>query len=50
MSVAVVDKVGYDRLSQETASRLFAAAFSRLGLDLARIGEVSVVSTSSSGT
>ena len=42
MSVAVVDKVGYDRLSQETASRLFAAAFSRLGLDLARIGEVSV--------
>jgi len=42
MFVAVVDEVGYDRLSQQTASRIFAAAFSRLGLDLARIGEVSV--------
>ena len=42
MSVAVVDEVGYDGLSEETASRLFAAAFSRLGLDLDRIGEVSV--------
>ena len=42
MFVAVVDEVGYDRLSQQTASRIFAAAFSRIGLDLARIGEVSV--------
>jgi len=42
MSVAVVDKVGYDGLSQETASRLFVASFSHLGLDLDRIGEVSV--------
>jgi probable rRNA maturation factor len=42
MSVAVVDEVGYDRLDQETASRLFAATFSRLGLELDQIGEVSV--------
>ena len=42
MSVAVVDEVGYDSLSEETASRLFAAAFSHLGLDLDKIGEVSV--------
>jgi len=42
MSVAIVDEVGYDGLSEETASRLFAASFSRLGLDLGRIGEVSV--------
>ena len=42
MSVAVVDEVGYDRLDQETACRLFAAAFSKLGLDLDQIGEVSV--------
>jgi probable rRNA maturation factor len=42
MSVAVVDEVGYDGLSEETASRLFAASFSRLGFDLGRIGEVSV--------
>jgi probable rRNA maturation factor len=42
MPVAVVDEVGYDRLDQETASRLFAAAFSRLGLNLDQIGEVSV--------
>ena len=42
MPVAVVDEVRYDRLSQETASRLFGATFSRLGLDLDRIGEVSV--------
>jgi probable rRNA maturation factor len=42
MPVAVVDDVGYDRLDQETASRLFAAAFSRLGLNLDQIGEVSV--------
>jgi len=42
MSVAVVDEVGYERLSQETASRLFAAAFSQLGMDLDNLGEVSV--------
>jgi probable rRNA maturation factor len=42
MPVAVVDEVGYDGLSEETASRLFAASFSRLGLDLGRVGEVSV--------
>ena len=42
MSVAVIDEVGYERLSKETASRLFAAAFSRLGLDLDHLGEVSV--------
>ena len=42
MFVAVVDEVGYDRLDQETASRLFAATFSKLGLDLDQIGEVSV--------
>jgi probable rRNA maturation factor len=42
MSVAVVDEVGYDRLNQETASRLFAATFSKLGLDLDQIGEISV--------
>ena len=42
MSVAVVDEVGYDRLDQEAAFRLFAASFSSRGLDLGRIGEVSV--------
>jgi len=42
MSVAVVDEVGYERLSQETASRLFVAAFSQLGMDLDNLGEVSV--------
>jgi probable rRNA maturation factor len=42
MSVAVVDEVGYDRLDSEIASRLFAATFSKLGLDLPQIGEVSV--------
>jgi probable rRNA maturation factor len=42
MSVAVVDEVGYERLSQKTASRLFAATFSQMGLDLDNLGEVSV--------
>jgi probable rRNA maturation factor len=42
MPAAVVDEVGYNGLSQETAFRLFAASFSRLGLNLDRIGEVSV--------
>ena len=43
MSVAVVDEVGHAGLDTERASRLFAAALSTLGLDLERIGEVSVV-------
>ena len=42
MSVAVLDEVGYARLDTERASRLFAAALSSLGLDLDRIGEISV--------
>jgi probable rRNA maturation factor len=42
MSVDVVDEVGYERLDQETASRLVATTFSRLGLDLDQLGEVSV--------
>jgi probable rRNA maturation factor len=42
MSVAVVDEVGYKELEEDTASRLFTASFSRLGLDLGRVGEVSV--------
>jgi len=42
MSVAVVDEVGHAGLSERRVSRLFAAAFSELGLDLSRVGEVSV--------
>jgi probable rRNA maturation factor len=42
MSVAVVDEVGYAGLGEESASRLFAASLSKVGLDVARIGEVSV--------
>jgi probable rRNA maturation factor len=42
MSVAVLDEVGYAGLGEETASRLFAASLSKVGLDVARIGEVSV--------
>jgi probable rRNA maturation factor len=42
MPVAVVDEVGHAGLDPERASRLFATAFSTLGLDLERIGEVSV--------
>jgi probable rRNA maturation factor len=42
MSVAVLDEVGYDDLLQERASRLFAASFLHLGLDLDTVGEVSV--------
>jgi probable rRNA maturation factor len=42
MSVDVVDEVGYERLDQETASRLVATTFFRLGLDLDQLGEVSV--------
>jgi len=42
MPVAVVDEVGHAGLDQQRAARLFAASFSTLGLDLERIGEVSV--------
>ncbi|CAA9453786.1 MAG: Metal-dependent hydrolase YbeY, involved in rRNA and/or ribosome maturation and assembly [uncultured Rubrobacteraceae bacterium] len=42
MPVDVLDEVGYARLDTERAARLFAASFSNLGLDLERIGEVSV--------
>jgi probable rRNA maturation factor len=42
MSVAVVDEVDYGALTEETASRIFATSFSKLGFDLGRIGEVSV--------
>jgi probable rRNA maturation factor len=42
MSVAVLDKVGHAGLDTERAARLFAAALCTLGLDLERIGELSV--------
>jgi probable rRNA maturation factor len=42
MPVAVLDEVDHAELDTERATRLFAASFSSLGLDLARIGEVSV--------
>jgi probable rRNA maturation factor len=42
MSVAVLDGVGHAGLDTERASRLFTTALSTLGLDLERIGEVSV--------
>jgi probable rRNA maturation factor len=42
MYVAVLDEVGHAGLDTERATRLFAAALSILGLDLERIGEVSV--------
>jgi len=42
MAVAIVDDVGYGALDGVTATRLFAASFSKLGFDLGRIGEVSV--------
>ena len=42
MVVAVVDEVGHAGLSEDMASRLFSACFSKLGLDVTRIGEVSV--------
>ena len=42
MSVAVLDEVGHAGLDSKRASRLFAAALSTLGLDLKRIGDVSV--------
>jgi len=42
MSVAVLDEVGHAGLDERRAARLFAASFVHLGLDLERIGEVSV--------
>jgi probable rRNA maturation factor len=42
MSVAVLDEVGHAGLDTERAGRLFAAALCTLGLDLERIGELSV--------
>jgi probable rRNA maturation factor len=42
MSVAVLDEVGHAALDTERASHIFAAALFTLGLDLERIGEVSV--------
>ena len=42
MSVAVLDEVGHAGLDEERTARLFAASFSSRGLDLGRIGEVSV--------
>ena len=41
-SVAVVDEVGYDGLTPERATQLCIAAFSARGLDVDRMGEVSV--------
>ena len=41
-TVAVLDEVGYAGLEESRAARLFAAALSRRGLDLERVGEVSV--------
>jgi probable rRNA maturation factor len=42
-SAAVLDEVSYGKLSPERATTLFAAAFVARGLDLDRLGEVSVV-------
>ncbi|CAN5723238.1 MAG: rRNA maturation RNase YbeY [Rubrobacteraceae bacterium] len=42
MPVDVLDEVGYSGLDTKRAARLFAASFYNLGLDLQRIGEVSV--------
>jgi probable rRNA maturation factor len=42
MPVAVLDEAGHAGLDERRAARLFAASFASLGLDLERIGEVSV--------
>jgi probable rRNA maturation factor len=42
MPVAVVDEVGHAGLDEQRAAYLFVTSFSNLGLDLERIGEVSV--------
>ena len=41
-AVALLDEVGYGALDEARATRLCAAAFSHLGLDLDRVGELSV--------
>ena len=41
-TVAVIDEAGYGRLDAGCATELCAAAFSKRGLDLERMGEVSV--------
>ena len=41
-TVAVLDEAGYGKLGPERATEICAAAFSNRGLDLERIGEVSV--------
>jgi probable rRNA maturation factor len=41
-TVALIDEAGYGRLDAERATELCAAAFSNRGLDLERMGEVSV--------
>jgi probable rRNA maturation factor len=41
-TVAVLDEAGHDRLDTTLATRLCAAAFSSRGLDVERMGEVSV--------
>ena len=41
-TVAVLDRAGYGRLDPELATELCAAAFSSRGLDVERVGEVSV--------
>src|SRR5919199_2894046 len=41
-SVAVLDKANYGKLTAERATELCAAAFASQGLDVERIGEVSV--------
>ena len=42
MSVAVLDEVGHAGLDEKRAANIFAASFCALGLDLERMGEVSV--------
>ncbi len=41
-AVAVLDEVDHAGLDEARAARLFAESFSRRGLDLGRVGEVSV--------
>ena len=41
-SVGLLDEVDHGHLSEERATELFAAAFRHRGLDLERVGEVSV--------
>jgi len=41
-TVAVIDEAGFGKLDSNLAARLCAAAFSSQGLDVERVGEVSV--------